>query len=291
MEHHHDHSEEGNIKVAFFLNAGFTIIEIFGGIYTNSLAIMTDALHDFGDSLSIGLSWYLQRLSYKSKDRQFSYGYRRFSLLGAIINSIVLLVGSVLILTRAIPQLFAPEESDAQGMLVLAIGGIIVNGLAVLRLKRGSSINAKVVSLHLLEDVLGWVAVLIGSIIMMYTHAPFIDPLLSILISAYVLFNIYRNIKQSFKIILQGTPEDVDLDHLSKRLEAVPEVSSVHDCHSWTMDGEYNVLSIHLVLNRNYTLSEQDILKRRIRKLLKEENVDHVTIELDADEDCGIGEC
>jgi len=291
MGHHHDHNEEGNIKVAFFLNVSFTIIELIGGIYTNSLAIMSDALHDFGDSLSIGLSWYLQRVSGKAKDQKFSYGYRRFSLLGAIINSVVLLVGAIFILSQAIPQLFDPEESDAQGMVVLAVVGILVNGVAVLRLKKGSSINAKVVSLHLIEDVLGWVAVLIGSIIMILVDAPFIDPLLSILISAYVLFNIYRNIKQSFMIILQGIPQNVNIDEIKTILVNIPEVVSIHDCHVWSMDGEYNVLSIHLVLDKNYSLAQQDGIKRKIRKLLKPENVHHATIELDVDEDCGMEEC
>ncbi len=291
MSHHHDHNEEGNIKVAFFLNVGFTIIELIGGIYTNSLAIMSDALHDFGDSMSIGLSWYLQRVSRKGKDRKFSYGYRRFSLLGAIINSVVLLVGAVFILSKAIPQLFDPQESDAQGMVILAIFGILVNGVAVLRLKKGTSINAKVISLHLIEDVLGWAAVLVGSIIMMMVEAPFIDPLLSILISGYVLFNIYRNIKKSFVVILQGVPQNVNIDHVKSRLVGISEVVSVHDCHTWSMDGEYNILSIHLVLDQNYSLSDQDVIKRNIRELLKSENIHHVTIELDAHEDCGIGEC
>lgn len=291
MGHHHDHSEEGNIKVAFFLNVGFTIFELIGGIYTNSLAIMSDALHDFGDSLSIGLSWYLQRISSKGKDQKYSYGYRRFSLLGAIINSVVLLVGAVFILSKAIPQLFNPEESDAKGMVILAIVGVVVNGTAVLKLKKGTSMNEKAVSLHLMEDVLGWVAVLVGSVIMVIVHAPFIDPLLSVLISGYILFNIYRNIKQSFVIILQGIPQNVNIDSIKLRLENISEVINIHDCHAWSMDGEYNVLSIHLVLDKNYSLTKQDIIKRKIRELLKPENVHHVTIELDADEDCGIGDC
>ena len=190
--HSHNHSE-GNIKIAFFLNLGFTIVEIIGGLYTNSLAILSDALHDLGDSLSLGLSWYFQRLSKKGSTKKFSYGYKRFSLLGAIINSIVLVVGSIFILSKAIPELFNPEETNAQGMLYLAILGVVVNGAAVFKLRKGKSLNEKVVSLHLLEDVLGWVAVLIGSIVMIYFDLPFVDPLLSILISIFVLYNVYRN--------------------------------------------------------------------------------------------------
>lgn len=272
MSHNHDHSHhhsEGNVKVAFFLNFSFTINEIIGGLYTNSLAILSDALHDLGDSLSLGLSWYFQKLSKKGRTKKFSYGYKRFSLLGAIINSIVLVVGSIFILTKAIPDLFNPQETNVQGMLYLAILGIVVNGAAVLKLRKGESLNEKVVSLHLLEDVLGWVAVLIGSIIMMYVDAPFIDPLLSVLISIFVLYNVYRNLKKSLLVILQGIPEDVSISDIGEKLKDMPEVTDVHDCHAWSMDGEYNILTIHLRLDKDHKLSEQSNLKETVRSKLK----------------------
>ncbi len=235
MGHNHDHSHnhsEGNVKVAFFLNLAFTIIEVIGGLYTNSLAILSDALHDLGDSLSLGLSWYFQKLAKKGRTKKFSYGYKRFSLLGTIINSIVLVAGSIFILTKAIPQLFNPEETNVQGMLYLAILGIVVNGAVVLKLRKGESLNEKVVSLHLLEDVLGWIAVLIGSIIMMYMDAPFIDPLLSVLISIFVLYNVYRNLKKSLLVILQGIPEEVSIKEIREKLRTMSEVADVHDCHA-----------------------------------------------------------
>jgi cobalt-zinc-cadmium efflux system protein len=259
MGHHHDHSHhhaEGNVKVAFFLNLSFTIIEIIGGLYTNSLAILSDALHDLGDSLSLGLSWYFQRLSKKGRTKRYSYGYKRFSLLGAIINSIVLVIGSIFILTKAIPELFDPEETNVEGMFYLAILGIVVNGAAVLKLRKGKSLNEKVVSLHLLEDVLGWVAVLIGSIIMMLIDAPFIDPLLSVLISIFVLFNVYKSLKQSLQVVLQGIPSDVSIDTIREKLKSITQITNLHDCHAWSMDGQYNVLTMHLQLDKDYKLSE-----------------------------------
>lgn len=289
--HHHDHAE-GNIKVAFFLNLGFTIIEIVGGILTNSLAILSDALHDLGDSLSLGLSWYFQKISKKGRTNSFSFGYKRFSLLGAIINSIILIVGSIIILTEAIPKIFNPEEVHVQGMFYLAILGILVNGAAVLRLRKGDTMNERVVSLHLLEDVLGWVAVLIGSVIMMYADAPFIDPLLSVFISIYVLYNVYKNLKKSMRIILQGIPEDVSIEHIREKLKRIPSITNVHDCHVWSMDGNYNVLTIHLVLDKDYQLSEQVALKQKVRKVLKGESVNHITIELEnQDEHCELADC
>jgi len=295
MGHNHDHSHhnsEGNVKIAFFLNLGFTIIEIIGGIYTNSLAILSDALHDLGDSLSLGLSWYFQRLSKKGRTKTFSYGYKRFSLFGAIINSIVLLVGSTFILTKAIPELFDPEETNAHGMLYLAILGIVVNGAAVFKLRKGESLNEKVVSLHLLEDVLGWVAVLIGSIIMMYTDAPFIDPLLSVLISLFVLYNVFKNLRKSLLVILQAIPEEVSIESIRGKIKNIEEVTDIHDCHAWSMDGQYNILTLHLRLNRDYKLSEQANLKKIVRTQLKDESINHITIEFEGqNENCELENC
>lgn len=292
MSQNHKHEAEGNVKVAFFLNLAFTIIEIVGGLYTNSLAILSDALHDLGDSLSLGLSWYFQRISKKGRTKTFTYGYKRFSLLGAIVNSIVLVVGSIFILTKAIPELFNPEQSDAKGMLYLSILGIVVNGAAALKLRKGKSLNEKVVSLHLLEDVLGWVAVLIGSIIMIFTNAPFIDPLLSVLISLFVLYNVYKNLRKSLLIILQGIPDDVDIEEIKNKLNRIKAIVDVHDCHIWSMDGEYNILTIHLRLDNNYTLSDQRIIKQQVHAELKNEHINHFTIEFEEqDENCSLENC
>ncbi|MFO7743922.1 MAG: cation diffusion facilitator family transporter [Psychroflexus sp.] len=288
MPHNHDHSHgTGNLKVAFFLNLGFTIIEIIGGLYTNSLAILSDALHDLGDSLSLGLSWYFQKLSNKGRTKNYSYGYKRFSLLGAIINAVVLAVGSIFILAHAVPQLFNPEETNAEGMFYLAILGVIVNGAAVLKLRKGESMNEKVVSLHLLEDVLGWAAVLVGSIIMMYFDAPFIDPLLSILISLYVIYNVYRNLKKSMLIILQATPSEISMEEVKSQLLELNEIIEIHDLHVWSLDGNYNVMSVHVRLEQDYKLSELSDLKEKIRSKLHDKSIEHVTIEIEAkDEDC-----
>lgn len=278
--HSHNHSE-GNIKIAFFLNLGFTIVEIIGGLYTNSLAILSDALHDLGDSLSLGLSWYFQRLSKKGSTKKFSYGYKRFSLLGAIINSIVLVVGSIFILSKAIPELFNPEETNAQGMLYLAILGVVVNGAAVFKLRKGKSLNEKVVSLHLLEDVLGWVAVLIGSIVMIYFDLPFVDPLLSILISIFVLYNVYRNLNKSMRVILQGTPKEISLIDIQKKVKDISVISEVHDCHIWSLDGSYNILTMHIRIEKDLRLSKIVEIKKKIHSVLNNEPIQHITIEFE----------
>lgn len=285
--HHHGHTDVKNIRTAFFLNLSFTVIEFVGGLVTNSVAILSDAVHDLGDSFSLGLSWYFQKVAKRPRTKEYTYGYKRFSLLGAVINSVVLLVGSILILAHAVPRLFNPQHPDVKGMLLLAVLGVIINGLAVFRLRKGSSINERVVSLHLLEDVLGWLAVLIGAGIMYFVDAPFIDPLLSILISLYILYNVYRNIRQSLHIILQGSPAELDMDEVKRSVLEIEEVQDVHDLHAWSVDGEYNVMTVHVALRNALPMEEQRRLKLVIRAKLLALGVQHCTIEFEvADEDC-----
>lgn len=290
--HHQGHEDVKNIKTAFFLNFSFTIVEIVGGLLTNSMAILSDAVHDLGDSISLGLSWYFQKVSKKPSTRAYTYGYKRFSLLGAIVNSGVLLVGSVLIVVNALPRLLHPEQPDVKGMILLAVLGVIVNGLAVLRLRKGSSLNERVVSLHLLEDVLGWIAVLLGAGIMYFVDAPVIDPLLSLGISLFILYNVFRNIRQSLRIILQGSPGTVDLGQIEESILKIDEVRGVHDLHAWSIDGEYNVLTIHVVLRSPQPMEELRRLKLIIREALLALGVQHCTIEFEVpEEDCELEGC
>jgi cobalt-zinc-cadmium efflux system protein len=276
--HHHDHTDVKNIQTAFFLNLAFTIIEIIGGFFTNSIAILSDALHDLGDSLSLGVSWYLQRVSKKGATKNFTYGFRRFSLLGALINAVILISGSIFIMGETVKRFQNPEPADAKGMILLAVIGVIFNGAAVLKLQKGASINEKVVSLHLLEDVLGWVAVLIGSIIMYFFNLPIIDPILSLLISVYVLYNAFNSLKSTMKVLLQAIPENTNVDKIKAYFGKLPEIQNFHDLHLWSMDGTYNILTVHLVKNARVTSSE---LKEKIRHDLEHLGVNHVTIELE----------
>lgn len=289
--HDHHHHSTGNIKVAFAINLLFTVIEIIGGLLTNSIAILSDALHDLGDSLSLGLSWYFQHKSNQGRDATYTFGYKRFSLLGAVINSIILVVGSVFILVSAIPRFWEPEVAKPGGMMILAVVGIIFNGAAVLRLQKGTSINERVVSLHLLEDVLGWVAVLIGGALIYFFDWQFIDPLLSVGITGYILFNVYRNLSDSFRVFLQGKPHGLDLEKLKTELEQHPLVTEIHDLHIWTMDGEYTVATLHVV-TQSQNVAEREKLRETIRKQLHGENIQHVTIEIHLpDNDCEFEDC
>ena len=296
MSHHHNHtsgSATENIKTAFFLNLLFTIIEFIGGMYTNSLAITSDAIHDLGDSISLGMAWYFQKISTKKSTKTYSYGFKRFALLGAIINSVILLIGAVFIIVAAIPRIINPEESDAKGMMWFAILGILVNGAAVFKLQKGTSINERVVSLHLLEDVLGWVAVFVASIIMQFWNVPILDPILSVFIALFILFNVFKSGKESIQIILQGTPLNISVDIIKSKVLEFKEVSNIHDCHLWSMDGEYNVLTMHLIIDDSLTWEEGALLKKEIRAVLQDDfHFEHVTLELEvSNEDCSYINC
>ncbi|MGY0407806.1 MAG: cation diffusion facilitator family transporter [Polaribacter sp.] len=294
MGHHHHHDTSSkNIKIAFFLNLFFTIIEFIGGLYTNSLAITSDAIHDLGDSISLGLAWYFQKKATKKATKTYSYGFKRFSLLGAIINSTVLLIGTIFIIKESIPRILNPEASDAKGMMWFAIFGIIVNGAAVIKLKKGTSINERVVSLHLLEDVLGWIAVLIASIVMQFWKVPILDPILSLLIALFILYNVFKNGKESIRIILQGTPIHISTDKVKEKVLGFTEVKGIHDCHLWSMDGEYNVLTSHIIVDESLTWETRSKLKLKLRKVLHDDfHLEHVTLELEvSNEDCSYIDC
>jgi cobalt-zinc-cadmium efflux system protein len=290
MSHQHMQSREQteNIRAAFFLNLGFTLFEIIGGFYTNSLAILSDALHDLGDSFSLGMAWYLEKHSHRESDARYSYGYRRFSLLAALLNTIVLIVGSLLILSQAIPRLMNPEHSNAGGMVFLAIVGIAVNGLAVLRVRSGGSLNAQVIAWHLLEDVLGWIAILIVSLSLLIADIHILDPILSILISLYVLYNVVRNLRKTLALFLQAVPDAIELAEVERGLGQIPQVISVHHTHVWSLDGENNVLTTHLVVDSNATKEDLSRIKCEFRDLTSGLSLAHSTVEIEFEEDCSM---
>ncbi len=281
MGHKHTPGSTSSIKAAFFLNLCFTVIEVIGGIWTNSLAILADSLHDLGDSFSLGLSWYLDKYSKKKKDKRYSYGYRRFSLLGALVNTIVLIAGSLFVLSEAIPRLFQPEHSNAQGMALLAVVGIIVNGIAVLRVKGSKTLNARVIAWHLLEDVLGWAAVLAVSIILLFKDIHILDPILSILIMLYILFNVIGNLKKTLSLFLQAVPEDIDVDKIEGELLSINKVQSIHHTHVWSLDGENHVLTMHVVVDNNTSKNEVLRIKGEIDEITESINFEHSTVEIE----------
>lgn len=286
MGHNHDHHSAGkNLKFAFFLNAAFTIFEIIGGIYVNSVAIVSDAVHDLGDTLSLGTSWYLQNKSHKASNARFSFGYKRFSLLGALINSLVLIGGSVYVIIEAINRLIVPEHSDAQGMMIFAIIGVAVNGVAAFKLSKGTSMNEKVVSWHLIEDVLGWVAVLIVAIILQFKDIHYLDPALSLLITSFILWNVFKRLKETLFIFLQGVPAELDLDEIESRLTKISNVASIHHTHIWSLEGTDHVFTTHIKLKNINRFQQLMDVKKDVKAVLQEYKFDHYTVETELDEE------
>ena len=279
--HSHSHGKDDRIGWTFFLNVSFTIIEFIGGWLTNSTAIMADAVHDLGDSLSIGFAWILSRFSDKEASDRFSYGYRRLTLFGALINSIVLVIGSVWVLFEAIPRLSNPEMPMAEGMLGLALLGVAVNGYAVFKLKAGKTLNEKVLTWHLLEDVLGWVAVLIVSIVLLFVDLPILDPLLSIGFTLFILFNVLKNLKTTLALFLQATPDEEVQNNIEKAIKAIPEINGIHHMHFWSLDGESHVLTALLELAHNFEVDKLIRLKQQVAKELSSYNLSHTTIEFE----------
>lgn len=278
--HAHDHSSDAgkNISIAFFLNTFFVVVELVGGVMTNSIAILSDAMHDFGDSLSLATAWYLQKKSKKGRDSFYSYGYKRFSLLGSIFLSGVLSVSSVFVIIEAVKRLLLPQPVNASGMLWMALFGILINGAAALRVKRGSSLNERAVYLHIMEDVLGWIGVLIVGVAMLFVDYPALDSLLSIGISIWVLINVFRNLKRVFFILLQGVPQNIPIEALKEKILHIPGVIAVHDMHIWSLDGEYHVMTLHVVAD----LDKRSEMRNRIISVAKEYQITHTTVDFEA---------
>jgi cobalt-zinc-cadmium efflux system protein len=286
----HTGEASAGLRMAFFLNLIFTLIEIGGGLWTNSIAVLSDAVHDAGDCLSVGVAWYLEHRSNSRPSALFTYGYRRLSVLGGMFTGLVLLAGVVAVLTRAIGRLANPEPVNAPGMIALGVLGVVVNGAALLRLRRGAGLNAGIMSWHFLEDTLGWAAILVGSVVLMVWDVPIVDPILSIGISLFVLWNVGRNLRKVLLVFLQTAPAGFDVDAFRQAARRIPQIVSTHHTHSWSIDGESHVFSTHLVLRRETSADEVPVIKQWVLDLLSPHRFEHVTIETERQgEPCSAG--
>ena len=274
------YSSTSNTKFAFWLNLIFTIIEFIGGFLTNSMAIISDAIHDFGDTISLGSSWYLQKVSEKGSNNKYSFGHKRFSTLGALISGCVLFFGSIYIYIKAVPRLFDAPHPDAQGMLWLAILGVAVNGVGAWRLHKGSSMNEGVLSWHLLEDFLGWIGVLVVSIVLMFKDIHILDPILSITITTFILINVTRKLIKTIKIFLDAVPEGVNLDAIQAKIECLNSVNEVNHLHIWSIDGEDNAMSVHIYLNDDISTEDSEEVKNDVKRIVSDLNIIHSIIDV-----------
>jgi len=277
---------EKNILIAFILNITFSIFEFFGGLFTNSISILSDSIHDLGDAISIGISYFMERKSKKHADNKYTYGYIRYSVLGGIITTTILLVGSILVIVGAVKRIINPLEVNYSGMIIFAIIGVILNFIAAYVTREGDSINQKAVNLHMLEDVLGWIVVLVGAIVMKFTDIKIIDPIMSIGVAIFILINSLKNLKKVLDLFLEKTPEDVDIEELKEHLLNINGVDDIHHIHVWSIDGYNNYATMHIV-SKSKDINK---IKKEIREELEEHNICHAILETE-DEVCDDKEC
>lgn len=271
---------EKNILIAFLLNFAFSIFEFFGGVYTGSVAILSDAVHDMGDAASIGLAFFLEKKSKKQPDNRYTYGYSRYSVIGSMVTNSILLIGSVSVIYHAISKIITPSAIQYDGMILFAVVGVCVNFCAAWFTHKGDSLNQKAVNLHMLEDVLGWAVVLLGAIIMKFTDFVLLDPIMSMGVAVFILINVVKNLKEIAEIFTEKTPDTLDVEEIKKQMTKIDAVLDVHHIHIWSMDGQNNYATMHVVTN-----GDNHEIKHKIRELLHEHGICHVTLELEQEKE------
>ena len=276
-----------NILIAFILNLGFSIFEFIGGTITNSIAIISDSIHDIGDSMSIGLSYLLEKKSKKKADKKYTYGYLRYSVIGSLITTMILIIGSILVILSAVNRIIKPQIINYNGIIIFATIGTIVNFLAAYFTKSGHSLNQKSVNLHMLEDVFGWIVVLIGAIIMKFTGIKIIDSILSISVAIFILITALKNLKVIIDLFLEKTPKGINIDEIKEHILKIKGVKDVHHIHIWSIDGYNNYATVHII--EDETNKE---LKQKVKQELNDLGINHTTIEFEkVNEVCCEEEC
>lgn len=276
-----------NILIAFILNLSFSVFEFIGGTFCGSVAIVSDAVHDLGDALSIGIAYFLERKSKKDPDDTYTYGYTRYSVIGGVITTSILIFGSLAVMYNAVLRIISPVEINYNGMLIFAVVGASVNFLAAFFTREGDSVNQKAVSLHMLEDVLGWVVVLVGAFIMRFTDIRIIDPLMSMGVAVFILVNAVRTLKKAVDLFLEKTPDGISVSEIKEHLCRIDGVTDVHHIHIWSMDGVNNYATVHVVTNE-----EPHKIKHLVREEMAEHGIAHITVEIETgDEHCHEKSC
>ena len=267
------------VWLAFFLNLTYAIVEFIAGGVFGSSAVLADSVHDLGDAIAIGISAFLETISNREEDNQYTLGYKRFSLLGALVTAIILMTGSVLVVLENVTKILNPQPVNDEGILWLGIIAITINVLASLVVGKGKTKNESILSLHFLEDTLGWLAVILMAIVLRFTDWYILDPLLSLVISFFILSKALPRFWSTLKIFLDAVPEGLETGDLEKDLESLTNVKSVNQLSIWSMDGLENNAIIHLCLEDWEQMTET---KNQVRQLLEERGVQNITIEVDS---------
>ena len=268
------------VWIAFFLNLGYAIVEFIAGGIFGSSAVLADSVHDLGDAIAIGISAFLECISNREEDSHYTLGYKRFSLLGAMVTAVILMTGSGMVILENTVKLFHPQPVNEEGLLWLGIIAISVNVLASLVIRKGQTKNESILSLHFLEDTLGWVAVILMAIVLRFTDWYILDPLLSLAISFFILSKAIPHFWSTLRIFLDAVPEGVNIQKIKTDLAELDHVASINQLNLWTMDGLEKNAIVHVCLEH---AKHMEVCKESIRTLLKERGFQNVTIEVDED--------
>jgi cobalt-zinc-cadmium efflux system protein len=279
-EDDYNHKATVHLSFALVLNLIFNVIVIVGGLLTNSIAILADAVHDVGDTLAIFIAWFLQKFSEKGRDSDFTYGYKRFSVLGAAITSTIVICACFVVLWEAINRFFQPVTPSSTGMLLVAILGVILKGLSIYSLYGGKTFNERSIYVHLFGDVIEWIVVLILSIVLIFVNIPILDPLASIAISLWIIYNLGTNLYRSLKVLVQRVPDKFDIESFKNQVLDINGVTNIQDLHVWSLDGLSNVISIKINVSNDNNLENLNHIKSEINWIAKEFNVIDSTIEI-----------
>ena len=287
--HNHDHNHEHlatsgkNLFITLILNLGITVVELIGGIISGSLALMSDALHNFSDAFAIIITYVALKLSNVPKSEPFTFGLKRGEIIAAIINTAVLIVISFFLFIEAISRLFSPEQHiSAPVMIIVASFGLAANIIGTILLSKGSkeSMNIKSTYLHLFSDAVTSVGVIIGGICIWTFNIYWIDPILTIIIAAYIVKESIGIIKDAFNIVMMGKPEGISIPEIKEKLELFSEIKNVHHIHLWMLSDKLIHFEAHVDVKKKTTVQETQPITERIEKLLKAKySITHVTLQ------------
>jgi len=277
VEHNHHKKAGNNLLFVFFANLCFNIIVIIGGFLTNSMAIIADSMHDLSDTIAIGIAWILEKVSQKNPTESYTYGYKRYSIIGALITSSFVIIVSFFVIYEAVGRIFSPVSPDGEGMLVLAIIGIIFKGIAVWKLHGAETFNEKAISFHLLSDIFEWIAILILALLVIFYDLEFLDPFVSIAVSIWLLYNIGKTFLNSWRVLLQKVPNDIDSNILRNELLAINHLDEINGLHLWSLDGIDSVLTIKITID---DIGKYGEVKKEICDIASKYHIVDVTVEV-----------
>jgi cobalt-zinc-cadmium efflux system protein len=289
MNPNESNHQAGKIKgnrllIATILNFIIFFAEIAGGLISNSLSLLTDALHNFSDGLAILIAWIANKIGKKASNFKRTFGYKRIEILAAFLNALILIAISLYLFYEAILRILTPEPVKGMVMLIVAMIGFLANLMTVLLLRGDAkkNINVKAAYLHLLGDSLSSVAVIIGAILIYFFGLYWIDPIITILIGIYIINVTWTILKQTIDILMQGTPAGLDLDLIRRDLEQIPEIANIHHVHIWNLDDQSVHFECHVALVENSRISETDRIYYKIEKVLKDKHhISHLTIQFE----------